>query len=342
MLNLENSVILHEASKSKHKAHIVLQVLIFIAVFLISNIATGLLVGIPMGIAAVKGVDPALFVSGDVAAITQSITETMSNLPQWFSVISLFATAITTACAFIYCRAIEGRSFASMGLRKKNFFKKYGFGYLVGAVMIAAAVGLSALLGGTKFTGFNSSVSWMYIALFFVGFLVQGMSEEVMVRGYFMVSCANKVSVAVAVGMSSIIFAALHLANNGITPLAFVNLTLFGVFAAVYILRTDDLWGACALHASWNFFQGHIFGISVSGGAVGSSVFGAALTEGKELISGGSFGIEGGVCTTIVLLAAIAIVLFLPQNPRPALPQEEYNIEDEHTHTEPMPVYIQK
>lgn len=342
MLNLENSVILHEASKSKHKAHIVLQVLIFIAIFLISSIVSGLLVGVPLGFAVVKGIDPALFVSGDMLSIMEAVNQTMRNLPEWIVVLNLFTTAITTGCAFIYCRAIEGRSFASMGLGKKGVFKKYGRGYLVGIVMIAAAVGLSALFGGTRFTGFNSSVSWLYIALFFVGFLIQGMSEEVMMRGYFMVSCANKVSVALAVGISSIAFSALHLANKGITPLAFVNLALFGAFAAVYMLRTDDLWGVCALHASWNFFQGHFFGISVSGGAVGSSVFGTAFNQGKELISGGSFGIEGGVCTTIVLLAAIALVLFLPQKPRPALPQEELDGGGEHNPKEAMPVYIQK
>ncbi|PKM74183.1 MAG: hypothetical protein CVU91_03825 [Firmicutes bacterium HGW-Firmicutes-16] len=344
MMNIRNNTMLYEAKKAKHKPHIVLQILIFIVVIFATQAAAGLIIGVPLGLSMTSELlskmspaDMTLSLEG----IMSSVAEYMKNLPQWFGVVSLFATALVTFLVFVYCRGIEGRSFASMGVRKKGMAKNYGFGYLIGIVMITATVSLAVLLGGAKFTGLNSGVSVFYIVLFLAGYLVQGMSEEVCFRGYFMVSCANKVPVTWAVMISSLAFAIMHLANPGITPLAVFNLVLFGVFAAVYILRTDDLWGACAIHSAWNFFQGNVFGISVSGSAQSTSVFGTSFVTGKGLISGDLFGIEGGICTTIVMLAGIALVLFLPQKASPELPQEEPS-NDPAPSRAPLPVYIEK
>ena len=337
MLDTYNSTMLFEAKKAKHKPHIILQIFIFILVFLIANIATGLAFGIPMGIALLKDLD---LNSLNSEAIYSDVRNLLNNLPGWVGAVSLFSTVITTLFAILYCRHIEQRSFASMGLKKKGMLKNYGLGYLIGIAMISATVGLSVMFGGAIFTGFNLGTSTVYILLFFLGYLVQGMSEEVLVRGYFMVSCANKVHVAAAVIISSAVFASLHLLNPGITVIAFINLMLFGIFAAVYILRTDDLWGACAIHASWNFFQGNVFGISVSGSSVGESVYGTAFLKGRDLISGGSFGIEGGICTTLVMTVGILLVLYLPQKEKRVLPQDANEVINKEN-TE-IPLYIEK
>lgn len=345
MLDTRNNTMLFEARKAKHKPNIVLQILIFIAVIFASQMAVGIVVGIPMGVMVTKDIMQAMISSDMTVTFDNYISfvfDYVRNLPQWFTVLSLFATAIITLLAIVYCRGIEGRSTVSMGLGKKGMVKNYGFGYLVGMVMISATIVLSVLFGGAKFTGFNQGVSLLYVGLFFLGYLVQGMSEEVCFRGYFMISCANRVHVAIAVFISSLAFSAMHLANPGITLFAVFNLTLFGVFAAVYVLRTDDLWGACAIHSAWNFLQGNIFGVSVSGSGVSTSIFGTSFVEGRELLSGGAFGIEGGVCTTIVLTIGIALVLFLPQEKRPELTQEEQPSQKISAHREPLPVYIEK
>lgn len=339
MLDTKNNTMLYYAGRARHKPHIVLQVLIFFAVFFVANIASGTVTAIPMVVSMFRGNGLSNIGSGNVSSINSAISLYTKNLPEWFTVLSLFATVITTICAIIYCTKIEGRSLASMGLKKRGLIKNYGLGYVIGIAMISAAAGLSALLGGAGFTGVNSGVPILYIALFLIGFIVQGMSEEVCVRGYFMVSCTNKVSVGAAVFISSFAFASLHLSNPGISPLAFVNLALFGIFEAVYILRADDLWGACAIHSAWNFFQGNVFGISVSGTAKVSSVFGTSFVGGHELINGGSFGIEGGICTTVVLVAAIGIALFLPQKSKPDILYDEDEAIIGDVPRQPLPVY---
>lgn len=69
-----------------------------------------------------------------------------------------------------------------------------------------------------------------------------------------------------------------------------------------------------ALHSMWNFAQGNLFGIPVSGLAGLPSPLKADMAEGSlhTLINGGTFGIEGGLAVTVVLLASCALILFLP------------------------------
>ena len=100
--------------------------------------------------------------------------------------------------------------------------------------------------------------------------------------------------------------------NNGISLLAIINLTLCGIMFSLYMLRTDNLWGACAIHSIWNFVQGNFFGLPVSGIDSGDSVFRFSLIEGSDLANGGAFGLEGGLPCTIVLTAVILVLLFVP------------------------------
>ena len=52
--------------------------------------------------------------------------------------------------------------------------------------------------------------------------------------------------------------------------------------------------------------------MSVSGMSImETSLFSSSLVEGKELLSGGSFGPEGGVITSAVTIVAIVLTLLL-------------------------------
>ena len=103
---------------------------------------------------------------------------------------------------------------------------------------------------------------------------------------------------------------ALHLLNNGIAPLALVNLFLYGVFASLYFLWRGNIWGIAAFHSMWNFAQGNVFGILVSGGDFGVSLLVSVSDPSGALINGGDFGLEGGVAVTVVLTLGIAFVLW--------------------------------
>lgn len=315
MISCKDNKMLTQAREARFKPKLILQILLFLAVFTVGNNIASVILVVPTLIAIFT--DPTLLAaltSGDVeTSISASISASMSIMEKpWIMLISLFATVATTLICILYCRKIERRSWSSMGFRKKGWFLRYLKGYLIGTVMLLLCAGILWLMGDLDFA-FAEKIPVFYLFAFFVGFVIQGMSEEVLVRGYFMVSLTTRCRTAVAVGISSVAFSMLHLANPGINILALLNLTLFGVFMAVYILRTDDLLGACAIHSAWNFAQGNLVGIRVSGMAQLPTV--AIMNpQGEQwLFHGGDFGLEGGLIVTLVTLTAIALTLFLPQ-----------------------------
>ncbi len=227
------------------------------------------------------------------------------------TLLMLFSTIAITITVLLYCRVIEGRKLHTIGFTKMGAFLQYLLGLAVGFAMFSAVVGISYLMGGLQANGLaGGAVSGILLA--FVGFGLQGMSEEVLCRGYLMTTLLRHYKPWVAVLTNAVIFSLLHGMNNGVTLLALVNLTLCGIMFSLYMLRTDNLWGACALHSIWNFVQGNFYGLPVSGINSGDSVFTFSLIEGKDLANGGAFGPEAGLPTTIVLTVVILILLFVP------------------------------
>ena len=293
----ENLLMLTEARKSRFQPNTILQILVFIVVFFATNIAASI---IPSFAIIIN-----LFSNNSIAT-PEDIIEYSNNLPNSILLVTLFSTIFVTFLTIIHCRFIEKRPLSSMGLIKKNAVKQYLIGYGIGIIIFSSAFFIAAITGSIEINGFNSNIAYGMIILFFIGFLIQGMSEEVLLRGYFMVSLSNRAPMVAAVLINSVAFAMLHLANNGITLLAFINLSLFGIFASLYVLKTGNLWGACAIHSAWNFFQGNIYGISVSGLNTDKAAL-LNITNDTSLnyINGGSFGMEGGLAVSIVLIIGI-------------------------------------
>ena len=315
MISYQNNRMLAQARTARFQPNLVIQILVFLLVFFVGNAISTVIGIVPM----IMGIfsDPQLLsaiASGDSAATASATNAAVTALMEkpWVMLISLIITVATTLSCILYCCKIEKRSLASMGFRKQGWLVRYLKGYAIGTAMLLLCALILWLMGDLDFA-FVENIPVFYVLAFFVGFVIQGMSEEVLLRGYFMVSISNRNHMAVAVGVSSVVFALLHLGNPGIDILALVNLALFGVFMAVYVLRTDDLWGACAIHSAWNFAQGNLVGISVSGMTQLPTVAIMRPLGEQDLFHGGDFGLEGGLIVTLVTLAAIALTLFLPQ-----------------------------
>lgn len=78
----------------------------------------------------------------------------------------------------------------------------------------------------------------------------------------------------------------------------------------VYTMREGSLWGISALHSVWNWVQGNFFGFEVSGTNASGGTLLNLLATGKDWLTGGAFGPEGGLAVTIVLVAGIAATIF--------------------------------
>ncbi|NMA66152.1 MAG: CPBP family intramembrane metalloprotease [Clostridiaceae bacterium] len=301
----QRSQILIEAQKAKFKPGFLIQVLIFIAIFIITNVVQAIpltIYGIVWGV--IKGLKGELPFDDQ-----QALAEVVSRFEANLILPTLFAFGIITLLVIVYCRFIEKRSLYSMGFVREKAFADYLMGLLIGFIMFAAAVLLAFISGTVKYNGFVLESGFILLLGFFIGFIIQGMAEEVLVRGYFMVSVANRNSILLAVFSNSIIFALLHIFNYGISALGIINLILFGIFTSIYMLKMNSIWGICAIHSMWNFAQGNIFGISVSGMKSQVSIFSFKLTSNAELINGGAFGLEGGLAVTVVLVLSTILVM---------------------------------
>lgn len=303
-MNLKNHPMLAEAAKGRTK-NIILQCLIFVLVFVVISMAQSIPAFLFL---LIQGVSAALHSSaGELTPESLTAIQAQIMGSNTMALISLFSTVICTGLAVVYCRFIEKRSLRSMGIVKKNCLSQYALGCAVGFVMFSAVAGVLVLSGAGRLS-FAGSVNYGLIFLFLLGYFFQGMSEEFLCRGYLMTTIGGKHGPWAGALISSVFFALLHLLNPGFGLLPFVNITLVGIFFGLYMLCFDSIWGACAVHSVWNFVQGNFYGISVSGTALQESVFTCRFTPGKELLWGGSFGAEGGLAVTGVLLLSIALL----------------------------------
>ncbi|MBR5372102.1 MAG: CPBP family intramembrane metalloprotease [Oscillospiraceae bacterium] len=227
--------------------------------------------------------------------------------------ILLGCTGIPILSYFAYARYIEQRSPRTMGFLRRGALWKYAVGALAGTAMTAGAVMIPYLLGAAAYGG-STPENILPVLGLLPFWMIQGLSEELEFRGYFMLTLGLHASPLSAVCISALAFSLAHIGNAGITHFASVNLLLAGILLALIFLRTGSIWCGAALHTFWNLAQGNLFGISVSGGEQSVSVLHYAPVPGAEKwISGGDFGIEGSIGSAAVYLLAILIVWLLPQ-----------------------------
>ena len=217
----------------------------------------------------------------------------------------LFATLPATVLILLFCRYARGRSPQQVVGPLRRAWEYAAFAPL-GVGLFAAAVGLCAAIGALRVETAPSLAMGQWL-LFLVGFLLQGASEEILCRGYLMGALLRGQRPWVAIVANSAAFALLHLFNPNVSPLALCNTFLFGVFMSLLVLRRGNLWGACAVHSLWNFAQGNLFGIRVSGLSAGPSPLLTVLSPDKPLWSGAQYGLEASLPVTFCLLFAVGV-----------------------------------
>lgn len=288
-----------EAQKAIFKPHPALALLMAFALLLVSQAAVGIL-SIIIG-TILRG----------TSFFSDLVTTGVTGLDWWQNVLLI----IVTLTYVFYSKWVEKRSPRSLGFSRKGIFSQYMQGAFLGWLMISLSLGLCLLLGSMEYQGLLMNASVVVIALWFLGFIIQAMSEEVMCRGFLLVTLSNRMPVFWAIIISSSFFSLIHLLNPEVSWLAILNLTLYGIFAAVYFLRTDNIWAVSAHHALWNWLQGNVYGIEVSGQQVSAVVWKFTPTETGEIISGGRFGLEGGLAVTLVLIISTLVLCFWKKSP---------------------------
>lgn len=243
----------------------------------------------------------------NLASYFQNLLASLTDKTSDFRLIlELLSFGFVLNTVFRWTRKVEKRPIRTLGFYRENFLVNLLKGFGLGLVLfLLTLLGLVAL-GQYRLESIQLNPYSISFVVFTIPFwILQGTAEEVVSRAWLLPQLASRTNLKLAVLISSMFFTLLHMGNSGLTPLSLVNLFLFGVAMALYLLKTDTVWGVAGIHGAWNFAQGNLFGILVSGQPSGTSLMTFLPQGDQEWLSGGSFGIEGSIMTSLVLLLLI-------------------------------------
>jgi uncharacterized protein len=219
------------------------------------------------------------------------------------------ATLVGWACGAIF----ERLPFRSLGWSPHpGWGKNVLLGSLIGACSLLLAAGITAVTRGIRFSFNPSSATTIgkTAVVSLVIFVIAGAAEEALFRGYPLQTFTRAKIAWVGVLVTSVMFAAGHLANPNVTfGLSLVNTALAGVWLAIAYLRTRSMWLPFGLHWSWNWTQAALLGIPVSGiERIAPAPLLHAMNAGPDWLTGGAYGIEGGAASTVALIFSTIVI----------------------------------
>lgn len=233
-----------------------------------------------------------------------ALMEFFRHYSLFFELFTFFFIALTV---FLWVRYREKRPFSSLGFYKQDWFKNLLKGFLIGAVQFSLVVVLLLVTGtGSLKLGQLNLQSLIFVVAIIPFWILQGGTEELVTRGWLFPAVSAKSNIFIGILISSALFGALHLFNPGVTVLSIVNIILDGIFACFLMLKYDNMWVLAGMHGAWNFVQGNIYGIQVSGQGASTSILNYSSQSSVDLLSGGAFGAEGSIFASIVLIGCIA------------------------------------
>jgi len=208
---------------------------------------------------------------------------------------------------WLCCWRLEGLPWRALGLWMHRFwFSDFIAGSLIGAgsLIVAATIAFGAGRLRFTFTGRAQPGRVVHAACAtIVVFVIAALAEEAIFRGYPLQTLTRAGLIWFGVLLTSFPFAAVHLDNpNVVAGFTFANTALAGVWLAAAYLRTRSLWFPLGVHWAWNWAQGSVFGIPVSGIKITDYPVFRAMDHGPAWLTGGSYGLEGGAACTIALV----------------------------------------
>lgn len=166
-----------------------------------------------------------------------------------------------------------------------------------GFAVFSVAVAVAAALGVYQVTG-RGDLSQLLSALIAAA-IFPAVNEELLFRGILFRWLEEWGGSWVALLLTSALFGCAHLLNPNASPIAAIGIAFeAGVMLGAAYMLTRSLWLPMGLHAAWNFAQGEIYDIPVSGMPVHGMV--QARLSGPPLLTGNGFGLEASVIAIVV------------------------------------------
>lgn len=221
----------------------------------------------------------------------------------WLPWARLARTLFTVCLAYwLMVRLLERRPVSELAPRKLPLHAATG--WLTGMGIMFAAAGAMALFGSYSIHGVNPDPS-LLVPLAVLG-LGPGIAEEIIARGILFRVVEEATGTWFALALSAALFGFGHAANPNATLWSSMAIAIeAGLLLGMAYAFTRSLWFVMGIHAAWNFTQGALLGIPVSGIAISDSLI-ESSTQGAEIISGGEFGAEASILALLICVALAA------------------------------------
>ena len=229
-------------------------------------------------------------------------------------VFRLLLLTASLLAGYVCTRWLEGLPWRALGLwLHAGWWRDLLVGSLIGIVSLALAVVIATAGRGLSFTFSGRAILLQVVqTLIFssILFIIAALAEEALFRGYPLQTMTRAKLAWLAVLITSVPFAAVHLQNPNVAAgFTFTNTALAGVWLSVAYLRTRSLWFPLGVHWAWNWALGSLFGLPVSGI---NDLAPHPLLRGTDLgpawLTGGTYGIEGGLACTITLVVSTIFI----------------------------------
>jgi len=222
----------------------------------------------------------------------------------------------TWALLWLWLRFKEERPFATIGFAVRpspaRVALRVGRGAGIALAQFAVYLTVGTLAGALTFAEAPAggilnlpALGWVVVAL--LAFAVQSGAEEIVARGYLVQVWYPSTGVAGALVVSTVYFTVAHSFSDEFSLLAVVDMSLYSVLAVFWVLTERGLWGIIGYHATWNWVQGSLFGVSVSGTDAPNSLLAVhTAPDAATWLTGGEYGAEGSAVDIAVLLVLVA------------------------------------
>lgn len=223
---------------------------------------------------------------------------------QTITLIMYYGYVIVISVILLYWKLIEKKSLSEIGLT--NHIGSYFIGVLTAVLMLSIIIGMITLTGNIEYHGIFERKNLLLLVLFGGGFIIQGTMEELLCRGFLFYTLKDKISLPVAVTISTIMFIIPHWSSlfAGETiygVIGIINLILISLIFSLLTICFQNIWAACGLHSFWNFILSSILGLNLSGNDKNTTAIFNMQSVGNNIWNGSIYGIEASVITTLIL-----------------------------------------
>lgn len=217
------------------------------------------------------------------------------------AVLAVLCLATYIAAARLIERRIPTELAANRALPEGLAGVAIGFLLFAGVMAVLLAAGVYHPAGWGATSGLANGFFFAAMA---------GVMEEILFRGLLFRLSAKIVGTWGALIFTSALFGLAHLANHGATVSSSVAIALeAGVLLGAAYAATQRLWLPIGLHVGWNFTEGSLFGMTLSGNTMSEGLLRGSLS-GPRVLTGGEFGPEASVVAVAVCLVAALFFLW--------------------------------